>query len=217
MRSTAVADYSRRSMGDDDRSRSLPPHMDAERWDGLMQSVGQDSLLVVIRSWIGERLRAELEPEDVLGETWARAWIDREQHVWRDVRSYRAWLLAIARNRIRDAADRLATAKRGGDERTARFSELGSSSVPLAELLPVGSTTPSRIAQYREAARAMQKALASLPEDLGAVVRLRLFEELPWDEIAATLGVPESTARSRFNRGADLYRRELDRLRSGIG
>jgi DNA-directed RNA polymerase specialized sigma24 family protein len=71
------------------------------------------------------------------------------------------------------------------------------------------STTPSRIAMYREQAAAMAAALASLPEDLGEVVRLRLIDQRSMGEIAASLGIGVEAVRHRLRRGAAAYHRRL--------
>ncbi len=58
------------------------------------------------------RLKRQLSAEDIWQETLCMAWRDREKHRWQGPRSYRGWLLAIAKNRIRDAADRMDAKKR---------------------------------------------------------------------------------------------------------
>ena len=79
-------------------------------------------------------------------------------------------------------------------------------------MLPPGSTTPSRVAGFRERARAMELALESLAEDLRQVVHLRLFEEVPMRDVAAQLGLPLSTAKARLLRGVTSYRHRLRQL-----
>ncbi len=147
------------------------------------------------------------------------AWRDRDKHRWQGPRAYRAWLLAIAKNRIRDAADRMDAQKRGGDRKVQTFSALvGSRDGSVSEVLPPASTTPSRVAHHAERATAMEAALGSLPPELQQVVRLRLFEQLPLRSVAERLGIPAPTAKKRMFRGATLYRaklRERLSLRSG--
>ena len=101
--------------------------------------------------------------------------------------------------------------KRGGDRVTAPFSAL-SSTDSVSQLLPPGSTTPSRVAGHRERATAMELALESLEPDLCTIVQLRLFEEVPMREIATQLSLPLSTAKERLLRGVTRYRRRLKQL-----
>ena len=80
--------------------------------------------------------------------------------------------------------------------------------------LPAGSTTPSKLAAYREQAEVMRSALESLPEEFRDVVRLRLFEHCALEEIAERLGLGASAVRHRFRKGSELY---LSRLRAALG
>ncbi len=148
------------------------------------------------------------------------AWRDREQHHWQGLRSYRAWLLGIAKNRIRYAAKWMDAKKRGGDHEIETFSSLlASRDGSVSALLPPGSTTPSRTAGCAERAAVMEAALRSLPPELEQVVRLRLFEQLPMRDVAERLGIPPKTAKKRMFRGGTLYRAKLKEnlssLRSG--
>jgi RNA polymerase sigma factor (sigma-70 family) len=190
------------------------PHRDAARFDQVVESVGPPSILVLLHQWMGDRLRSACTADDLWQETLVHAWVDREQHEWRGAREYKSWLLGIARHRIHEATERLDAQKRGGGAATAAFSTLVAGG-DLSSLLPAGSTTPSRIASHHETAALMQSALASLSEELRDVIQLHLFEELPMERVAATLGIPATTAWYRFRKGSAEYARKLEMLRSG--
>ncbi len=192
--------------------QELQPHRDPAQWGRLVDSLEIPVILVAISGAMGNRLKQELTPEDIWQETLAMAWRDRDAHEWRGLRGFRAWLLGIAKNRILDAADYMGAQKRGGNDRTDRFSAiLASGDGSIGAHLPPGSTTPSRIAGNRERAVAMEEALGELPEKLGGVVRLRLFEELPMRVVAERLGIGLTTANERFFHGASLYQSCLER------
>ncbi len=145
------------------------------------------------------------------------AWRDREQHHWQGLRSYRAWLLGIAKNRIRDAAKSMDAKKRGGGQEVETFSSLlASRDGSVSALLPPGSTTPSRAAGRTERAAVMEAALCSLPPELQEIVRLRFFEQLSTRRVAERLGMPLSTAKKYAYRGAALYRMKLKESLSSI-
>lgn len=191
-----------------------PPHLDPSSWGRLIDSLDVASIFVVIDSWLGSKLERMVAVEDIWQETLWMSWRDREQHQWRNLATYRAWLLSIAQNRVRDAARNLNRKKRGGEHQIAGFSDLaGNDSV--SGYLPPGSTTPSRVAGHRERALVMAQALATLAPELRAVVHLRLFEELPMREVAARLDIPLSTAKERLLRGVTCYRQRLRTLVSG--
>ena len=185
-------------------------------WDDLFQSVGPASLLVAIESRLGSSLRKVHAAEDILQEALLHAWNSPATCEWRGVKAFRSWLLSIIDNRIRDAADRQSAAKRGGNvpalslDRAPQFDRHAST---LARFVTpsalVESTTPSRLAMYREHAMAMQAALQELPDELRDVVRLRLVEQMSLDEIAQSLGLGVAAVRHRFRKGAELYHNRL--------
>src|SRR5262245_5832641 len=58
-------------------------------------------------------------------------------------------------------------------------------------------------------------AIDRLPEPYRQTILLRYFEDLPPRRIAARLGVPVKTVKTRLNRGLALLREELDRSHGG--
>jgi RNA polymerase sigma-70 factor (ECF subfamily) len=196
-------------------AESFAPHCDPRRFDEVVASVSPESLLVVIEHCMGPALREQVTAEDLWQETLALAWRDRAQHTWTGARAFRAWLVTIAKNRIRDVARTLGRDKRGAGERPLLFSGIAADgSASLSALLPAGSTTPSRIAGAREQAQLIRAALAELPEELREIVRLHLFEEQTMGEVARALGITIDTAWYRFRKGAALYAQSLRVLRS---
>ncbi len=202
------ARYARHGMDDRPESHDAP-HCDANRWPGVLESIGPDGMLVAIDRQLGDRLRRHITAQDVWQETLHHAWRDRQEHRWRDARSYRAWLLAIAKNRIFDLCDRLDAIKRGGRERVDNLSELLGEGATESQVWPEISTTASRVAVCSERVSIMKRALGSLPPEQQAVVHLHLFEELPMESVAAELDLKTSTAWYRFRRAIEAYAARL--------
>ena len=198
-----------------DSERDLPPHADPLRWDAIIEELRPAAMLVVISSSMSKALRSQCTAEDIWQETLAQAWSARDQHRWEGLAAFRAWVFEIARNRIRDVARSLDAKKRGGGRPAARFSELASGrSTSASQLFPPDSTTPSRILMHAERAAAIRKALAALPPEFEAVVRMHLVEELTMEVIAKRLGLSVSAAWRRFRRGSEIYSRTLSDLTS---
>jgi RNA polymerase sigma factor (sigma-70 family) len=192
-------------------SEPAAPHRDRTEWGRLVESLDVASIFVVVDGWIGARLRSEVAVEDIWQETLWCSWRDRDQHEWRNLSAWRTWLLSIAKNRVRDAGRTAGRTKRGGEHTIAPFSALAEAD-SLSAILPPGSTTPSRVAGFRERAKAMTAALESLEPDLRSVVHLRLFEEVPMRTVAEQLALPLSTAKERLLRGVTRYRQRLRQL-----
>lgn len=123
------------------------------------------------------------EAEEVLQEVFFQ--------VWRDARRYdpgrsspRGWLLLLARSRALDRL-RAATARQKREERLVREAAVAAA--------PVGS----RRLEHRDRQRRIGSALESLPPEQRRVVELAFFHGLSQTEIAAHLGTPLGTVKSR--------------------
>lgn len=186
-------------------------------WNDLIEAVEPASLLVLIERRMSPSLKSLHSAEDLLQDALVHAWRDRHQCQWSGLRHFRSWLISIIDHRIHDAADHARAQKRGGQ---ATHRPLPNHDRALLNhRMPMDSTTPSRIAMYKEQASAMQEALETLPPELGEVVRLRLFEQLPLDSIASHLGIGVAAVRHRFRKGVELYQSRLQAAlmsRSGV-
>ncbi|MEO6597205.1 MAG: sigma-70 family RNA polymerase sigma factor [Planctomycetota bacterium] len=188
---------------------------DPDLWCSAVAAANPASILVAIGGRMGQELRQRFAPEDVWQETLLRAWQARAEFEWRDVATFRHWLLRIAQNCVEDHRDH-DRAKKRDSRRLTTLPPAGhrasSSGGPGDAVEPWGSTTPSRTAVERERARAMEEALQSLPDEVRDVVRLRLFDDLTIGEITTRLQLGESAVRHRFRTGAELYRVRLRAL-----
>lgn len=191
-------------------------HTDATRWEELIQSINPAAMHVVIASAMSKQLREHCSAEDIWQETLTHAWRDRAQHRWTGPAAFRAWLFEIARNRIREIARNATAEKRGGNLRTARFSELrpqaasgDGGSVSISANLPLDSQTPSRIVSREEKVAITQDALAELPPELRDIVRMHVVDELTMETIAQRLGIGLSAAWHRYRKGLELLMRRL--------
>ena len=110
------------------------------------------------------------------------------------VRDERAFLLRLAHNAAIDLIRRRGTRERTRENFAA---EIVSLFEPAAD--------PDEQIFRAELAR----ALAELPPDQRAVVHLKLWGGLTFEEIGVTLGIPQNTAASRYRYGLDKLRARL--------
>ncbi|MBX7247142.1 MAG: RNA polymerase sigma factor [Candidatus Sumerlaeaceae bacterium] len=142
-----------------------------------------------IFSYLRRLTRSHETAEDLYQETWIRVVRNCTQHV--GTHGLRPWLYRIAMNTARDHSRRERAEKRGGS----------SVHVELDEQVVATVAAPAPAGLAPSEADALHRAVAQLPEAFREVVELRYFEELPVAEIAAVMGLPDGTVKSRLARG----------------
>ena len=136
--------------------------------------------------------RDEDDTRDVLQEVFIK--LSRQPELLRGVRDERAFLIRLAHNTAVDLMRRRGTRdkyhEQFGGERVSVFA-------PAEEPDEEG---------FRQSLAA---ALGELPEEQRAVVHLKLWEGLTFEQIAKALEIPLNTAASRYRYGLDKLRERL--------
>ena len=136
--------------------------------------------------------RDEADTRDLLQEVFLK--LAREPDLLRAARDERAFLIRLAHNAAVDLLRRRGT--------RMKYQELfGAESVT-----PFAPTDEPDEQSFRNELAA---ALAELPPDQRAVVHLKLWEGLTFEQIASALDIPPNTAASRYRYGLDKMRARL--------
>jgi len=135
-------------------------------------------------------LQDPAEAEDVVQEAAFRAW--RYRHRLADSSGVRSWFLAIVANQTRNALRKR--------QRRERLTE-------VLRLLPGSGIT--RSLQVTDERTDLRVALRRLNSDQLSVLILYYYLDLPLQDVARTLGVPEGTIKSRLNRALEALRHAL--------
>jgi RNA polymerase sigma-70 factor (ECF subfamily) len=136
--------------------------------------------------------RSEADTRDLLQEMFVK--LAGKPDLLRSVRTERSFLLRMAHNAAIDLARR----------RHPREESSGDLAGESA-----GFFAPANDPDEQTFREALSQALGQLPPDQRAVVHLRLWEGLTFDEIANTLDIPLNTAASRYRYGLDKLRARL--------
>ncbi len=136
------------------------------------------------RALVGDRAAAD----DLLQDTLERAWARSRQ--WRAGGNLRAWLFSIMHNL------RVDQLRHGGPSMQSLDDE--------DCLLPERPTQSDRLEVLD-----LEAALARLPEEQRAVLLLVGLEDMRYEDVAATLGIPLGTVMSRLSRGRERLRQLL--------
>jgi RNA polymerase sigma-70 factor (ECF subfamily) len=134
--------------------------------------------------------------EDVIQETLLRAWIQAETLDW-ESRPIRMWLFRVAHNLVVDS-----------HRRDSRSIPVGIGPADFADALsPIEPDPAERITERRVLVEAMR---VLSPAHREVVTRVHLLGHAG-DEVAAALGVPVGTVKSRTHNGVRAIRAELIR------
>jgi RNA polymerase sigma-70 factor (ECF subfamily) len=145
-------------------------------------------------------LRNSADAEDAVQEAFVR--VLRHRETLAEVHDQRVWLIRIVWNVVLDRKRRMKTRPETDDV------------AELARVLPVGGlTADERVAAAQHHARVLA-CVEQLPAKERQVLMLSAFEELTSVEIAAVLGITESSVRSRLFRARNLMAGLLDHTRS---
>jgi RNA polymerase sigma-70 factor, ECF subfamily len=128
--------------------------------------------------------------EDTAQEAFIKAW--QRLHTYKSGGSFRNWIFSIAANQAIDLLRR----QRKHD--------------PLDDLaLQTTEGRPELEPEVKERAATLQAAVLDLPPASRAVLVLREYEEMSYQEIAATLEIPVGTVMSRLNYARQALRQSL--------
>jgi RNA polymerase sigma-70 factor (ECF subfamily) len=136
--------------------------------------------------------RDEADTRDVLQEIFIK--LARQPDLLRSARDERPFLLRLAHNAAIDLMRRRGT-------RDKHHEQFGIEQLPLF--------APARDPDEAAFRAELATALGELPTDQRAVVHLKLWTGLTFEEIAATLEIPLNTAASRYRYGLDKLRTRL--------
>jgi RNA polymerase sigma-70 factor, ECF subfamily len=145
-------------------------------------------------------LRNPADAEDAVQETFLR--VLRHRHSLDEVRDHRVWLIRIVWNIVLDRKRRAKTRPETDDV------------ADLARVLPSNGLSAEQLTAAAQHHSHVLACVDKLPTKERQVLLLSAFEELNSVEIAAVLGITESSVRSRLFRARNLMAGLLDHARS---
>jgi RNA polymerase sigma-70 factor, ECF subfamily len=174
----------------------------SDKWSSLVHQ-HSSGLYRVALQMIGDRVEAE----DVVQETFLRAYVAMERRGFVIHTSVKAWLSRIAINLCYDRLRR----KSWHELPTETTDELAihSNSAALPGWSTWSESDPEHAVLQQDQASQIRRAMAALSPNHRAAVVLRYAYDLSYREIAAALDVPENTVATWLRRAHLAMRREL--------
>jgi RNA polymerase sigma-70 factor (ECF subfamily) len=139
-------------------------------------------------------MRAPELAEDVSQEAFVRAWRSLDTFRSEAGEGFRAWLLRIASNRALDVLR--AQSRRPAESLNTRLDDEDSAWEPEEP-----GESPVDYSVRDELGAQLERALGQLHPDQRMVIVLSDVQGYAYDEVAAIVGVPLGTVKSRINRG----------------
>ena len=136
--------------------------------------------------------RDEADTRDLLQEIFVK--LARDEKILDGIREERAFLVRLAHNAAIDLMRRRGTRERTKENFAAEI------------IFPFAPASDPDEDIFRQQ---LSAALAELPEEQRAVVHLKLWSGLTFEEIAAALEIPPNTAASRYRYALDKMRERL--------
>lgn len=152
-----------------------------------------------LQSFLMRNLRNREDAEDVLMQTFLKAWRNRE--TFRGAVTEKQWLYGIA---SRVAIDVYRARNRRPVERMDELGELEPKAVHAEP-----PRNPAEIVLESERRHEIREVVRRLAPDQRRLVELHYFDGYRYDEISALLGIPTTKVRGRLHRIRKLIHHEL--------
>ena len=156
--------------------------VDGDR-DALSELLKEHGPLVERMLKIDPIWQSMIEPSDVMQVTYTEAFLRISTFDPQRGTPFASWLKAIAENNLRDAVRGLSRKKQPPPRARVQPAGYEDSLVGLYNMLAAGSGTPSAKVRNQELIRAVEQAIAELPERYSQVVRLYDIEGRTIDEV----------------------------------
>jgi RNA polymerase sigma-70 factor (ECF subfamily) len=169
---------------------------DAEAVEALMADHRPELVRFVARQ-LGGDLRRRVDASDVVQEALAEVIRKLPAYLNAPSMPFELWLKETARERLIMERRRHTADKRAIVRETHGLAD-ASSGIP--ERSAARAASPSNLCRMQERATILDELIKQLPDDDEKIVRLRLFDGLPYIDVARILKIECDTARQRYGR-----------------
>lgn len=167
-------------------------------------------LRLLAATLIGATLRVQLDPSDLVQETFLDAHRDFSHFAGAGEAEWRAWLRRILTRNLADQARRFDAQARDLDRHESLEDLLERSGEAVERALIDSQASPSGLALREEQAAQMADALARLPADYREVIVLRHYQGLPFEDVAQRMGKTSAAARKLWTRALEKLGRYME-------
>jgi RNA polymerase sigma-70 factor, ECF subfamily len=175
----------------------------------------RDYLRLLAKLHLDPRLRAKLDPSDVVQQTLLEAYLAMEAWDEHSPAERAAWLRRILARNLANAIRDFTRAKRNVNLERSLEADLDASSSRLGALVPDAGPTPSKLAEQNERLLQLAHALIELPEPQREAIVLRHYENWSLEAISRHLGRSPAAVAGLLHRGLKALRLRLQDSETG--
>ena len=175
----------------------------------------RDYLRLLARLHMDRRLRAKLDPSDVVQQTLLEAHVAMDRWEEHTPAERAAWLRRILARNLANAIRDFTRARRDVNLERSLQAGLEASSSRVGALLPASGPTPSEQAAHNERLLQLAHALLELPEAQREAIVLRHYEDWSLADISQHLGRSPAAVAGLLHRGLKALRLRLQESASG--
>jgi RNA polymerase sigma-70 factor (ECF subfamily) len=159
--------------------------------------------------FFGNRRFSTEECQDLIQETFLRVYLGID--AFRGEARWEHWLFRIAANTALKAVRHRTAGKRAGQSVPLEGEEIGDSLPAAAGGSPRGADAPAPLRQLlgKEMTELLGEAIEGLPAQMRRCVRLRVLQDLDYDEIAEILQISPSTVKVQLFKARKRLQLEL--------
>jgi RNA polymerase sigma-70 factor (ECF subfamily) len=169
----------------------------------------REYLLLLVRLQLGDPLRGNLDPSDVVQQTLLEAHRKRDQFRGHTGAELAEWLRQMLAFNLADSIRALHRAKRDITRERSLEAALEESSARIESWLVAEQFSPSQQAEANEQAVRLAAALATLPEIQREALVLRHCQGWPLADISKRLGRTPAAVAGLLKRGLRQLRQQL--------
>ncbi len=183
--------------------------MNDEAWAGALERY-RAYLRLLAGVQLGPRLRARLDPSDLVQQTMLQAYKARQEYRGEGEAELAAWLRQILAHVLLNAGRDLGRAKRDAARERSLEGALDASSARIEAWLAAEQSSPSQRAERNEQLLRLADALAGLPEAQRDAVALHYLQGWTVARVSEHLGRSSTAVVGLLHRGLKQLRARLN-------
>lgn len=181
---------------------------------GRLLHIYNNYLSILANTQLDKRLRARVNPSDVVQETLLAAHRDFSDFRGQSTAEFVAWLRQILVNVLHGVVARHVKASKRDIRREISIDQVARnvdhSAVQLLNLIAADGSSPSLQVQHDERAALLANRLGELNPDYREVILLRNVQGLSFEEVAAKMNRTSGAVRMLWLRAIDQFKSKLD-------